>query len=76
MATGAERRALYQHTVRLARPTAEAGNADAMWLIARRLNHARHTEEAESWLWRSAQNGNIHACSALDMLLWASGRIS
>ena len=57
LARESERRGLYRYTVDLARPAAEAGEAAAMQLIARRLAEAGHRDEAAEWTRRAAEAG-------------------
>jgi len=54
LAQQAERRGLYRYSVDLARPAAEAGQAAAMQLLARRLAAAGHGE-ADEWARRAAE---------------------
>jgi TPR repeat protein len=58
LAQQAERRGLYRYAVDLARPAAEAGEATAMALMARRLAGAGHSDEAEEWTRRAAEAGD------------------
>jgi hypothetical protein len=61
LAQQAERRGLYRDAVDFARPAAEAGQAAAMQLLARRLAAAGHTDEANDWARRAAEAGNTIA---------------
>jgi hypothetical protein len=61
LAQQAEWRGLYRYSVDLARPAAEAGQASAMQLLARRLAAAGHTGEADEWARRAAEGGDTIA---------------
>jgi hypothetical protein len=58
LAQQAEWRGLYRYAVELARPAAEAGQATAMGLMARRLAAAGHIADAEEWARRAAEAGD------------------
>ena len=61
LAHQAEWRGLYRYAVDLARPAAEAGEAAAMQLMARRLAAAGHSGEAAEWTRRAAEAGDTMA---------------
>ena len=61
LAQQAEWRGLYRYAVELARPAAEAGQATAMQLMARRLAAAGHSADAEGWAQRAAEAGDTMA---------------
>ena len=61
LAQQAEWRGLYRYAVELARPAAEAGQATAMQLMARRLAAAGQSADAEGWAQRAAEAGDTMA---------------
>ena len=61
LAQQAEWRGLYRYAVDLARPAAEAGEAAAMQLMARRLAAAGQSGEAAEWTRRAAEAGDTMA---------------
>jgi uncharacterized protein YidB (DUF937 family) len=61
LAQQAEWRGLYRYAVDLARPAAEAGQAAAMQLLARRLAVAGHRDEADDWARQAAEAGDTMA---------------
>jgi uncharacterized protein YidB (DUF937 family) len=61
LAQQAEWRGLYRYAVDLARPAADAGEAAAMQLMARRLAAAGHDGEADEWTRRAAEAGDTMA---------------
>ena len=61
LAQQAEWRGLYRYAIDLARPAAEAGQAAAMQLLARRLAGAGHRDEADDWARQAAEAGDTMA---------------